>query len=69
PNPATAAVTVASSYSITRIEAYDLGGGKMLDMKAAGLSAKFSVDSWPSGTYVVVIHTPNGTATKKLVVK
>ena len=69
PNPASSQVRVASSYSLTSVEAYDLGGRKVLDMKAAGLTAEFSVEGWPKGTYVVVIHTPTGTATKKLVVE
>lgn len=68
PNPANDLVQVMSSFSISRIEAYSLYGRCMLDTKASGISAAFSVKDWPSGTYVVIIHTPAGNAAKKLVV-
>ena len=69
PNPATTQVKVFSSFSLTRVEAFDLGGRQLLDMQASGLSASFSVEGWNAGTYIVIIHTPQGRTAKKLVVK
>jgi len=68
PNPATDRVQVLSSFSISRIEAYSLHGRQMLDEKVGDIGTVFSVKDWPAGLYIVVIHTPAGSITKKLVV-
>ncbi len=69
PNPATWQVQVLSSYGMTRVEAYNLQGKRMADVNVKGLGTILDVSDWPAGMYVVVIHTPAGNATKKLVVK
>lgn len=68
PNPATTQVRVLSSYTLSRVEVFDLQGNKVLDQPAFGLTATFPVRDWPKGMYIVVVHTPAGTASKKLVV-
>jgi hypothetical protein len=69
PNPAAAEVTVYSSFYINHIEAHSLQGVKTMDIPASGISASFDVKDWPSGVYVITIHTQGGNVTKKLVVQ
>ena len=66
PNPTSGAVSVVSSYSISRIKVYDLGGRVVMEQQCEGLSASLDVSGLASGTYIVAIHTPAGVATKKL---
>ena len=68
PNPAAEQVQVLSSYGITRVEAYSLQGTKMADSRVRGLGTSLDVRNWPAGLYIVVVHTPAGNVTKKLVV-
>ena len=68
PNPAADQVEVLSSYGMTRVEAYSLQGTKRADLRVRGLGATLDVAGWPEGMYIVVIHTPAGNVTKKLVV-
>ena len=68
PNPATWQVQVLSSYGMTRVEAYNLQGKRMADVNVKGLGTILDVSDWPAGMYVVVIHTPAGNASKKLIV-
>ena len=69
PNPASSSVQVASSYGLTRIEAYDATGRKCYDRPATGLTATLDLTSWPKGTSILHIHTPAGIVTKKLLVR
>lgn len=69
PNPATTQVNVYSSFLINRVEVFSLQGKKMADMTADGHSASFSVSDWPSGLYIVTVHTQAGNVAKKLIVK
>ncbi len=68
PNPATKQVHVATNFSLTQIEAFDEQGRLVQTLPASGLKATLDVSSWPRGTYLLRIHTPLGTATKKLVI-
>lgn len=68
PNPASTFATVYSSFQLTALEAYDLRGNKVLDTKASGASATIDIADWPSGMYIVIVHTPAGNVAKKLVV-
>lgn len=68
PNPASTFATVYSSFQLTDLEAYDLRGNKVLDTKASGASATIDIADWPSGMYIVIVHTPAGNVAKKLVV-
>ena len=69
PNPAEDVVYVVSSYTLRHIDVYDLRGRKVLDQDAEGVTATFDVSDWPKGVYVVAIRTPQGLATKRLVVQ
>ncbi|MBR3412100.1 MAG: T9SS type A sorting domain-containing protein [Bacteroidales bacterium] len=69
PNPASGSVLVNSSYVIRRVEAYDVRGEKVMDQSAEGRKATFDVTSWPKGAYVLLVRTPAGTATKRLLVQ
>ncbi len=69
PNPASNNVQVISSFPLSGIEVFDLGGKRMLQMDSEGLAASFDVSLWPKGVYVVAIHCEAGIATKKLVVQ
>ena len=66
PNPTSGAVSVVSSYSISLIKVYDLGGRVVMEQQCEGLSASLDVSGLAGGTYIVAIHTPAGVATKKL---
>ena len=69
PNPANGGVVVMSSYGMEWVEVYDARGGKVYSSPANGTSTGFDVSSWVKGTYVVLVHTPAGTAAKRLVVQ
>ena len=69
PNPARGEVTVLSSYRLRRVVVYDLSGHAVLEQEAEGLAATIGLGALSKGVYVVAIHTPAGTATKRLVVE
>ena len=71
PNPASGSVMVMSSYGIDGLEVYDVRGNRVLEQKVEGRgrSVGFDVTGWTKGTYVVLVHTPTGIATKRLVVE
>jgi hypothetical protein len=68
PNPAREQVTVLSSYRLSRVVVYDLGGRAVLEQEDDGLATTLDVSGLAKGVYVVAIHTPAGIATKRLVV-
>ena len=69
PNPASSKVNVYSSFYINRVEVYNLNGRRMADIEVKEHSTSFDVSQWPSGIYIVTIHTQVGNVTKKLVVQ
>ena len=70
PNPATGKVRVTSSFGLSRIEAFDAQGRLVYNTTCPpALSASLDVSSWPRGSYLLRIHTPAGTTTKKLLVQ
>lgn len=69
PNPATERVDVISSLGMSSIEVYDDGGRKVHEQQASGYKATLDVRGWASGTYLLRVATPMGTATKKLLVR
>lgn len=69
PNPAHGQATVYSSFGLRALAAFSLDGREMLRMPASGLSASFSTDHWPAGSYILQIRTPRGTAVKTLLVR
>ncbi len=71
PNPASGSVVVMSSYGIESLEVYDVRGERVLEQKGSGhgTATGFDVSKWAKGVYVVLVRTPAGTASKRLVVK
>ena len=71
PNPASDKVKVLSSFGITAIEAYDLRGRKVYEVRTPNSEFKVTLDvsSWPRGTYLLRITTSNGITTKKLLLR
>lgn len=69
PNPTREQVTVLSSYRLSRVVVYDLGGRAVLEQEDDGLATTLDVSGLAKGVYVVAIHTPAGIATKRLVVE
>ena len=69
PNPAVGTARVVSSFGMSMVEAYDMSGTLVHRQKADGLATTLDVRHWPTGTYLLRIHTPQGTAVKKLVVR
>ncbi len=71
PNPAAETANVVSSFGISRIEAYNMAGERVHDVRVpdGSLSATLDLRRWPVGAYILRIHTPQGVATKKLTVR
>ena len=69
PNPASDEATVLSSFGIDEVEVFDMAGSRVLLQQASGLAAKLDVKALPRGSYIVRIHTPMGTTSRKLVVQ
>jgi hypothetical protein len=69
PNPATDKATVLSSVGLTQVEVFDMAGNRVLRQEVSGLSAKVDVAALPRGTYIVRIHTPMGTTSRKLLLQ
>ena len=71
PNPAGKTAKVVSSFGMTLVEVYNMAGEKVhtLRLPDAPLTATLDVGRWPSGAYILRIHTPQGVAIKKLAVR
>ena len=71
PNPATDEVGVDSPLPMTLVEAYDEKGACIFrtETPPSTLHLQLSTQAWPSGIYLLRIHTPQGVTTKKLTVK
>ena len=71
PNPAAETAKVVSSFGMTLVEVYNMAGEKVhtLRLPDAPLTATLDVGRWPSGAYILRIHTPQGIAVKKLAVR
>ena len=70
PNPSSGNVVVESDCGIERVEVYDAKGERVAELTGTGrgTTADFDVSAWAKGSYVVLVHTPTGTASKRLVV-
>ena len=68
PNPARDEVSVTSSFSLSRIEIHDLQGVMVFSEPVSGHDVTLPLDFLRSGTYIVSIHTHNGTTHKRLAV-
>ena len=69
PNPANDIVQILSSFTMNRIEAFNLNGEKMASITANGISSTLNVKGWSAGMYIIIIHTNAGNISKKLIVK
>lgn len=69
PNPASGRARVTSSFGLTRIEVFSPDGRPLLDRPAEGLTSDLDLAAWPAGTYIIRIHTPMGTVSRRLVVR
>ena len=76
PNPASDEVTLLSSFGITAVEAYNAAGTLVFSSRDNSSFKRLSdhalsldLSSWPRGSYLLRIHTPAGTTTKKLLVQ
>lgn len=68
PNPASDMVNIFSSFSIRKVEVYSLKGVKVKEEGVKAASIKMDISNLPKGTYLVKVYTPNGVATKKLII-
>ena len=68
PNPTTKMATVRSDSRITQIEAFDATGAKIYGLYTYCNSTTLDVSRWPTGSYLLRIHTPQGVITRKLMV-
>ena len=68
PNPASDIVSIFSSFSIRKVEIYSLKGEKLIESDVENVSISLDVSTLPKGIYLVKVYTPQGVATKKLVV-
>ncbi len=68
PNPAAERARVVSSFGMSMVKVYNASGALVHTQRADGLYVDLDVSRWPAGTYLVRIHTPQGIATKRLVV-
>ncbi|MDE6395342.1 MAG: T9SS type A sorting domain-containing protein [Duncaniella sp.] len=70
PNPAVSTTTVTAKADITGIDVYSITGARMMSAGDCGASrAELNVASLPSGHYIVVVNTVNGTETHRLIKK
>ncbi|MCR5445163.1 MAG: T9SS type A sorting domain-containing protein [Bacteroidales bacterium] len=69
PNPASERVRVTSSFGLQHIEIYNAAGARVREERASGYTATLDLSTLPEGAYLVRVHTPAGSTTKKLVVQ
>ena len=69
PNPASQVAGVSASSVIERLEVYNTAGEKVYESQPGYVLELLDVSQWPSGVYLLRIHTPQGETTKKLVVR
>lgn len=71
PNPAAETAQVVSSVGMGRVEVFNPAGERVYNVRIpdVSLSTTLDVSRWPAGAYILRIHTPQGIATKKLIVQ
>ncbi|MBQ8703281.1 MAG: T9SS type A sorting domain-containing protein [Bacteroidales bacterium] len=69
PNPAHGNTTVSSFFNLRRIEIVDIHGVMVYSEPVHGHRVTIPLDGLRSGTYIVAIHTHDGTTHKKLIVQ
>ena len=68
PNPARDKVTVTSSFNLTAIDLWTADGVMVYHGMRSGHEATVDVSWLRAGTYIVAIHTHNGTTHKRLLI-
>ncbi len=68
PNPARDEVTVTSSFNLSAIDIWTADGVMVYHGNRAGHDATVDVSWLRAGTYIMAIHTHNGTTHKRLVI-
>ena len=68
PNPAREEVTVTSSFNLTAIDLWTADGVMVYHGERSGHDTTVDVSWLPAGTYIVAIHTHNGTTHKRLLI-
>ena len=68
PNPASGAVLLTADAEMTGVEVYTAAGVPFLRLPATGRSMHLDTTAWPTGTYLLVIVTGQGTVTRRLTV-
>ena len=68
PNPAGTIAGISASQPIERLEVYNLAGEKVYESQPGYIIATLNVSHWPSGLYVLKIHSAHETIIKKLTV-
>ena len=66
PNPTSGAVLLTADAEMTGVEVYTAAGVPFLRLPATGSTLRIDTSSWPSGTYLLVIATEQGTVTRRL---
>lgn len=70
PNPAVDRITVTAASPIVSVDLFSVGGRKMLIAKANGqTSLTMDLSQVPSGVYVVIVRTENGTERHRVIKK
>ena len=68
PNPASGAVLLTAEADLMGVEVYTAAGAPFLRLPATGRSMHLDTTAWPTGTYLLVIVTGQGTVTRRLTV-
>lgn len=69
PVPASDRIVVSSSFSVEKVELFNLTGQKVLHQELNGISAEISVAHLPAGTYITKVYTKAGVASKKIIIQ
>ena len=69
PNPASGQVTIASSFGLRSVDIYSMTGTLVMRQDLSGYAQQMDISALPSDTYLLVISTPAGQVTKKLLVQ
>ena len=70
PNPASGTVTVGQSVAAQgTVTVLDLQGRQLLSVPISGTSATVDISTLPPATYIVLLATDHGTASRKLTVQ
>ena len=67
PNPATNSLSLISEFRVKNIEIYDMQGKKLKEVGVNEYQSQIDISSLPSGSYLMVIQTPQGNVNKKFI--